>query len=353
MNRSLWATSSPTPGGRGPKVVTGLVATGLALAATLSACAEEEPAANAAGGEKTLQVAYLSASSANTWLASSLEAMEKVADAENVEITEFDAQFKPGEQSKQIQDVIAAGKYDGLVIASVDGAGIIPDLEAAIDAGIQVAILNQVVGEKLDTADPQFADVAVSVLAPPAKSGERLGKLTLQACEGVSPCDVVYFYGIKGTPIDTAVREGFDTVIAENPDISVIAEAEGKYLGPDESLKAMQDLLQKDADFDVVVGADQSIQGALLALEDANRTDGVKLIGFGGSEAAIAGIKAGTWYADLFGAPGTEGRLALEGLIQAIRGQLPTGGVDTASELPDDGLVTQENVAEFEPEWAG
>ncbi len=35
MNRSLWATSSPTPGGRGPKVVTGLVATGLALAATL------------------------------------------------------------------------------------------------------------------------------------------------------------------------------------------------------------------------------------------------------------------------------------------------------------------------------
>jgi ribose transport system substrate-binding protein len=324
------------------------------LGAALTGCAEDEPVEGAAGATgETLQVAYLSASSANTWLASSLKAMEEVADAENVEITEFDAQFKPGEQGKQIQDVIAAGTYDGLVIASVDGAAVIPDLEAAIDAGIQVAILNQVIGPELDTADPQFEDVAVSVLAPPAKSGERLGQLTLQACEGVSPCDVVYFYGIKGTPIDTAVRSGFDDVTSENPDISVVAEAEGKYLGPDEGLKAMQDLLQKNPDFDVVVGADQSIQGAELALQDAGKTEGVKLIGFGGSEAAIAGVESGAWFADLFGAPATEGRLALEALVTALRDDLPTGGIDTASELPDEGLVTADNVSEFEPEWAG
>jgi ribose transport system substrate-binding protein len=193
----------------------------------------------------------------------------------------------------------------------------------------------------------------VSVLAPPQKSGERLGRLTLEACEGVSPCDVVYFYGIKGTPIDTAVRLGFDEATAKNPDIKVVAEAEGKYLGPDEGLKAMQDLLQKDSDFDVVVGADQSIQGVQLALEDADRTEGVKLIGFGGSEAAIAGVESGDWFADLFGAPATEGRLAMEALIMALRDDLPTGGIDTASELPDEGLVTAENVSEFMPEWAG
>ncbi len=325
----------------------------LGLGSTLAACAEEDTPPAAGATEETLQVAYLSASSANTWLASSYQAMKEVAAEENIEITEFDAQFKPGEQGKQIKDVIAAGTYDGLVIASVDGAGVIPDLEAAIDAGIEVAVLNQVIGTDLTTADPQFDGAAVSVLAPPAKSGERLGELTLRACEGVSPCEVVYFYGIKGTPIDTAVRDGFDQVIAGNSDISVVAEAEGKYLGPDESLKAMQDLLQKDADFDVVVGPDQSIQGALLALEDAGRTDGVKLIGFGGSEAAISGVESGAWYADLFGAPATEGQLALEALVEAMRGGEASGGIDTASELVDGGLVTQDNVSEFEPQWAG
>ena len=39
-------------------------------------------------------------------------------------------------------------------------------------------------------------------------------------------------------------------------------------------------------DFNVVVGSDQSIQGVLLALQDAGKTD-VKLIGLGGSTPAI------------------------------------------------------------------
>jgi ribose transport system substrate-binding protein len=348
---NLHRPSGPTGRVRRAALLVGAIG----LSTTLAACADDSSSTSIGVDtpEETLKVAYLSASSANTWLASSLVAMETVAEAENVELTEFDAQFKPGEQAKQIQDIIATGDYDGLVIASVDGAGIIPDLEAAIDAGIEVAILNQVIGTRLDTANPQFDDVAVSVLAPPQRSGERLGQLTLQACEGISPCNVVYFYGIKGTPIDTAVREGFDAKVAENPEISVVAEAEGKYLGPDESLKAMQDLIQKDTDIDVVVGADQSIQGAQLALEDAGVAEDVKLVGFGGSEAAIAGIKSGAWYADLFGAPATEGRLALEALVQAMRGGEPMGGIDTATQLPDEGLVTQDNVDDFVPEWAG
>jgi ribose transport system substrate-binding protein len=322
----------------------------LALCLGLSACAGEDSSAGSTGQR---EVAYLSASSANTWLASSKEAIEKVAGENNMKVTEFDAQFKPGEQSKQIQDIIASGKYDGLVIASVDGAGIIPDLELAIDEGIQVAVLNQVVGTKLDTADPQFDGAAVSVLAPPLKSGERLGELTKQACDGVSPCNVVYFYGIKGTPIDTAVREGFDSATSADSNIDIVAEGEGKYLGPEESMKGMQDILQKTKDIDVVVGADQSVQGSLLALQDAGLDGDVKLIGFGGSEAAIKGVRDGVWFGDLFGAPATEGRLAMEALVKAIDDGTQSGGIDTASTLPDDGLVTSSNVSQFKSEWAG
>ena len=308
---------------------------------------------SSASAASPINVAYLSASSANTWLKASKVEMDKIAKANKMKITEFDAQFKPGEQAKQIQDVIASGKYKGLIIASVDGAGIIPSLQDAIAAGLKVGILNQVVGTKLDTAKPQFSGPSVVVMVPPKVSGERIGKLTLKACEGKASCKVVYFYGIKGIPLDNAIKEGFDSVISSNPAISVVAEGEGKYLAPDTAQKAMQDILSSTPNFDVVVGADQSIQGVVLALTDANKLGTAKLIGFGGSKAAIDGVKNGTWFADLFGAPGTEGKLLMNAMVKAIKTGKKSGGIDPATTLPDNALVTKANVKKFKAEWNG
>ncbi len=308
---------------------------------------------SASGAALNADVAYLSASSANTWLQVSKAEMAKVAKANGVTITEFDGQFKSGEQSKQIQDVIAAGKYKGIVISAVDGAGSIPDLEAAIAKGIKVVVLNQVIGDKLDTADPQFAGASASVLAAPQRSGERLGQLAVQACEGNADCKVVYFYGIKGTPLDTALKAGFDATIKGHSNIKVVAEAEGKYLGPDVALKAMQDVIQRTPNFDVVIGSDQPIAGAEMALSDAGKLGNVKLIGLGGSKAAINGIKAGTWFGGVFGAPATEGTLAMDAMVAALRDGKVTGGIDPLTTLPDNGVITKANVDKFTAQWDG
>ncbi len=306
-----------------------------------------------AGAAAPINIAYLSASSANTWLQASRAQMIKIASANGMKITEFDAQFKPGEQAKEIQDVIASGKYKAIIITSVDGAGIIPSLQDAIKAGIKVGILNQVVGTKLDTVKPQFAGPSAVVMVPPEVSGERVGKLTLKACQGLATCNVVYFYGIKGIPLDNAIRLGFDKITAANPAIKVVAEGEGKYLGPDTAQKAMQDILTNTPSFDVVVGADQSIQGVVLALSDAGKLGQAKLIGFGGSKAAIDGVKNGTWFGDLFGAPGTEGKLMMQAMVKALKTGKVTGGIDPASAFPDNALVTKDNVSKFTAEWNG
>jgi ABC-type sugar transport system, periplasmic component len=168
----------------------------------------------------------------------------------------------------------------------------------------------------------------------------------------VSPCNVVYFYGIKGTPIDTAVKLGWDEVTASNPDITVVAEAEGQYLGPDVALAAMQDVLQRTDDIDVVTGPDQAMVGAQLALSDAGLSD-IKIIGFGGSEVAIEAVSSGAWFGDVFGAPFTEGTLAMEAMVAALRDGTVTGGVNPLAEFPNGGLVTADNVADFTPQWAG
>jgi ribose transport system substrate-binding protein len=226
-------------------------------------------------------------------------------------------------------------------------------MQEAMDAGLKVVVLNQVVGDRLDTADPQVEGLSASILQPPQTTGERLGKLTVQACEGVSPCKVVYMYGAKGTPYDTALRTGFDSQISAVPGITVVAEADGGFLGTDEPMKATQDVLQAHPDFDVLAGTgDQQIRGALLALTDAGKT-GVKTIGVGGSEPALKAIADGTWWGDVAGAPADEGRAAFQALMAAIKDGTDTGGVDVTSDLTDDGLITGDNVDKFTAQWAG
>jgi ribose transport system substrate-binding protein len=319
--------------------------------ALLSGCAVTASGSTKDGGDT--EVAYLSASSANTWLATSRNAMQEEAKKSGAKITEFDAKFQPGVATKQIQDVIAAKKYKGIIIATNDGTGAIPALQQAMEAGIKVVVLNQIIGTDLTTAEPQVRGVSASVLAPPKGTGERLGKLALKACVGKSSCSVVYMYGQKGSPYDNAVRKGFDGFIGTQPGIKVIAEAEGGFLGTDQPRKATQDVLQAHPIFDVLVGAgDQHIRGALLALKDAGKTS-VKTIGVGASEPALAAIKDGTWFGDVAGVPADEGKAAFTALMAAIKDGKSSGGIDVVSQLPDGGLVTQDNVGQFTAQWAG
>lgn len=320
--------------------------TGLLVAATGALVVGQSPAA---GGN----VAYLSASSANTWLAQSKVEMDAVAAANGITITEFDAQFNADLQTTQLQDAIASGQYQGLIVSAINGVGLLPDLQAAAADGMRIVALNQIIGTALDTADPQDPSISASVLAPPLRSGERLGTLTLEACEGKDPCRVVYFYGIKGIPLDNALKEGWDAVTAANPAITVVAEGEGQYLGPDVAMTAMQDILVGTPDFDVVVGSDQALQGIELALTDAGKLDAVDLIGLGGSAPALAAIADGRWFGGVMGAPGTEGRLAMEAMVAALADGTAMGGIDPLLTLPDEGLVTADNVASFTAEWNG
>ena len=313
----------------------------------------DEPAPEEVAPEEPFQVAYLSASSANTWLLSSRLEMEAVAAANNIEITEFDAQFDPGLQATQFQDVIASGAYDGVILVAIAGIASAPDIEAALDAGLEVVILNQVVGEDYTTSEPQVPGVSANVMAAPFVNGKRLGELTVRACGDLDPCEVVYIYGIKGLPIDDAARAGVDEVIAAYPAITIVAEGEGQYLGPEGGINATQDILQVAPDFDVLVGADQSVQGAEIVLTDEGKLDQVRLVGWGGSKPAIEGIAEGRWFGGVFGAPGDEGRIAMEAMVSALTGGPDFGGVDPLVDLPDNGLVTADNVDSFTPQWDG
>ncbi len=313
--------------------------------------ADETPATTEPAGPR--QIAYLSASSANTFLLASVGEMQRLADENNIELVEFDAQFNADLQTTQLQDVVASGQYDGIILVALNGPGLVPDVEAALDAGLEIVLFNQIIGDDLSTNEPQVEGIAASVMAPPVVTGERAGRLTIQACAGLDPCRVVYIFGIRGIPLDVALRQGFDSVVAGESNIEIVAEGEGQYLGPEGGINAIQDILQAQPDFDVVVGADQPLQGIELVLTDEGKLDDVALIGLGGSSPAIEGIRDGRWFATVFYAPASEGRMAMEAMIAALADGTYTGGVDPNGGFVDEGMVTSANVNQFTAEWDG
>lgn len=312
-----------------------------------------EPTPESTAAPEPWKIAYLSASSANTFLLASVGEMQRLADEHNIDMVAFDAQFNADLQTTQLQDAVASGQYDGIILVALNGPGLVPDVESALDAGLEIVLFNQIVGDDLSTNEPQVDGVAASIMAPPVVTGERAGQLSIAACADLDPCRVVYLYGIKGFPLDVALRQGFDNATADRANITVVAEGEGQYLGPEGGINAIQDILQAEPEFDVVVGADQSLQGVELVLTDEGKLDDVALIGLGGSSPAIEGVRDGRWFATVFYAPASEGRLAMEAMIAALEEGSYTGGIDPNADFVDDGMVTAANVDQFTAEWDG
>lgn len=323
----------------------------------LAACGSDDESGTAASGTTSSssspkKIAWLNALS-NTYQTPVTAELERVAEEQGAEVTEFVADYEVAKQQQQLQNVIASNQYDGLIITPV-GAEVATDVTSASEAGLKTVVNVLVLGSDLSTAMPQVEGVDFSVLSPPRVQGVGMGELAVDACKGKNPCRVVYFYGVKGTPSDNAYIEGFEEAIEGNKAIEIVAEAEGKYEGPDVALAEMQNILQSTPEFDVVVGVDQSMQGVQLALEQVDKLDEVAIIGLGGSEAALNAISAGDWFGDVMTAPATEGEIAMTAMLELLEGKTPNpAGVNPATEFPDNGLITQENVDQFEAQWKG
>jgi ribose transport system substrate-binding protein len=305
---------------------------------------------------KTLELAYLSFAVANSYDAPMLAAAQATAAANNAKLTVFDGALTPPTQTKQLQDAVASGKFDGIVLQPVYGAGLVADATAAIKAGIAVGNIDQILGADNTTANSQIPGLMANVVFVPSELGRKIGELVVKACaeKAANPCNVGYIFSVKAAALDGSLRTAFDKAIAVNPNIKIVAEGESFYATA-AGLKASQDMLQAHPDLTVITGADQAITGAVEAVKAANLADKVALVGYGGGAIAFLGIADGSRYGTVMQAPTTEGRLGVQQLIDAIRSGTPAPGVDVLANLPDGGVVTKANVQTFLPlaEWPG
>ncbi len=320
-------------------------------AATTSASGSA--AASTSAPPKAINIAYLSFAVDNTYDAPMLAAAQAVASTDGAKLTVFDANNNPQTQFNQLQTVISSGQYNGIITQPIVSTGLVSLVQQAIAKGIKVVNMDQIMGPSLSTDAPQVTGLSANVTFVPAKIGTQLGEQVIAACasKNLNPCKAGYLYDIKASSLDAAIYGGFSAAIKGSP-VQVVTNGQS-FFTPTTGETAVQQMLQAQPGLNLIVGSDQGIEGATVALQTAHLSGKVLLVGYGASAAAVAGVSSGTWFSDVAQAPASEGRLAVQALVAALQSGKVSGAIDPVAGFPNGGIVTKATASEFTGEWPG
>jgi len=320
-----------------------------ASAAVLVVCALGAGAGNASRTVSPVRVAYLSYAVANSYDAPMLAAAKAVAKAQGAKVTVFDAANDPKKQLSELQTVASSKQYQAIIVQPIFGPQLTTAVQSAIKSGIKVVNMDQNLGTNPNTAAPPIKGLSGNVIFVQSEIGQKQGELVVKACAelNANPCKVGYLYSVKVSSLDTAIKKAFDAATAGH-NIQVVAEGETFY-NPANALKAAQTMLQAHSDLNVIVGADQGATGAQQALNGQK----VTLIGYGGGGVGLKAVASGAWYGTVVQRPATEGKLAMQCAVKAVKTGKKCGGIDVLKGLPNDGVATQSDASQFTAEWPG
>lgn len=325
--------------------MTGSAVGALALAIMLSGLGTAAVAA-----KKPIRIAYISYAIGNSYDAPMLAAAKAVAGANGIQVTVFDGAYNPATQVTAMQNILSSGKYQGVLLQTIYGPAEISQVKILIKHKIKVVNIDQILGTKYTTDQIQVKGLSGNVVFFPSKIGTQLATIVGKACGTTNPCKIGLVHNVHTGEPDVAITAAFNATLTKSyPNVQVVAEDDG-YYAVGTSTTIVQGFLQAHPDLNFVVGADQNCEGAQIAL-GTNTT--VRLVCYGASAQANAGLKSGQWVADVAQMPATEGQLGMSMLIKAIKTGKPQGSKNPVAGLPNNGILTATNVKNFSAEWPG
>lgn len=238
-------------------------------------------------------------------------------------------------QVSQIKDMVAQ-KVDGMIVNPIDGAAVVPALQAAKDAKIPVVIVDSPVAEGNDDLYETF------IATDNVKAGKDLATYLVNNIGKENP-KVAIIEGAPGSLAGDHRKQGFIEGLATK-NVKPVASASGEWSN-DKALTAMENIITAHPDLDAVLSAsDVMVNGILQALEGANKTD-VKVLSIDGSELGVQGVIDGKLLADNTQDPRRMGELAAENIVGLAKGSIKPGSLP---KYVDSGTttVTKENAEE-------
>lgn len=297
--------------------------------------------------DDTLNITLINQGSGQPYIAAYKNCFEKAEKDLNIKVNLVDGGWDANQQANAIQNAISSGA-DGIVISPVDPSAVCTYVDEALDAGIEVCALTTQIGTG-DAEDPVYPETVGLVGHIETEVGRTAMDIAAEALDRSGKIAI-----IEGTPgmSDTEGRKkGIDEENKEYPDIEVVSRVCGEWV-VDKAYTAMQNIIQSNPEVELVIcHSDNMAVGAAKALEDADMTDKVKIVGIGGSKDALDLIKKGEIYGTIMYVPETEAYTALEATAKVVRGEAEKETFYNVQDLPlfaeTGDVCTQENVDKF------
>lgn len=296
---------------------------------------------------------FIAGSAANyTWSAAAEEGAKSAAEADNVELTIFEANFDPVAQFNQVQNAITSGKYQGLVIQPVSAQMCdIVGTDAVKNNLLVVSIGATLCGQDDQEADGLWSPGTLTFVGGQYGVPGFIDFTSAVLAQNPGPQKVIQVIG----PEDYGVTRGWNAAIDQtwkgDPNFEVVATVYTDYSTPDAYNKVL-DALQANPETTVIVSQYIDMtKGVVKAVEDLGRTD-IKVYDFAGSAESVKLVQEGKAVATFASYPKSIGAAAIQAIVDAANGQaisktiLKDGNPDALTTVIDKSIL-----ADYTPQY--
>lgn len=294
------------------------------------------------GSEDEIVVGFSQTGFNHPWRIAMLESAQAEACRHpNVSMIVLDGNVDVAKQNNDVRDLLARG-VDAVLLSPVESAALIPASRAVMGQDIPLIVMDR------DVPTEKTLFIGQSNVT----MGEEVAKQMVKDLNGTG--NIVVITGLQGSSPAVDRDQGMKNVLADYPDIEVLAVGDGEWIR-EPAVPIMEDFLTAYEDIDAVFShAEESSWGSQLAIARANRCeDGILHYTFDGSNAGFKSVKAGTFQAGGNYTPFI-GDIGMRAALYALTGQDLTGaeaygqpGKQLA--LPDSPTVVAGNA----DEWIG
>jgi ribose transport system substrate-binding protein len=233
---------------------------------------------------------------------------EAEAKAVGINLITVDAQNDAAKQIAGVENLIQR-KVPVILLNPTDSDAVANVVKEALAAGIKVVSLDRVVNG---------AGVSSHIASDNVAGGKMAGEFLLKRLGGKG--NLVELEGIPGSSAARERGEGFDSVIAGQPGVKLVAKQPASF-DRAQGLTVMENILQGNQDLQGVFAQnDEMALGAERAIEQAGLKH-VDIVGFDATADAVAAVKAGRLAATVQQKPELIGKTGVDTAKALIEGK--------------------------------
>lgn len=310
---------------------------------------------------KPIRLAVALPGTNNSYVQAQIKAVKReIARIPGAQVAIFDGNFDPTTQFNELQNIVQSGRYNALLLPSLD-SNLNCDV-ATKDAPrrgiVVIALTTALCGRTVNEGEELWAPGTLSYIGGLETTQYFRKYLEYVVRHNPGPQRVLVVAGPQNIGITINLQAALKMIHAEHPEFEVVQIAYTDYSIPQGNEKTVP-MLQAHPDATILFCAYVTLtQGAVQAVAAAGRTGRLKIYDKGSSAWSIAQLKAGTIQASSPEYPVTTITSAVQALVSAFEGKavprfVKNGGAPAPPGAdPTTGffLVTKDNADGFKAE---